>query len=396
MTHVAWVTTCRSDYTPAYWALRQVASDRRTRLSLIVGGAHLDPECGSTIDEIRGDGFVIAEELRYGGAATAAAASRALVEMARVLAGLGPDLVVVLGDRWELLPIASACVLGRVPIVHLCGGDLTEGAIDDAVRHAMTKLAHVHLTSSERSSRRVRQMGEEPWRVHTVGDPALDHFVSGTAASPDELATILGFRPDERTLLVALHPTTLAADNGARELDAVAAAALAHDGTVVLTGPAPDEGAEAIRARWRRLAAERRGAVFVESLGGHRYRGLLRAVGAMVGNSSSGLIEAPCVGLPVVNVGPRQAGRDRAANVIDVDGDAAAVCAGLRRAFDPTFRASLAGIVSPYGDGRAAPRICELLATAPPRDRLLRKRFVVHEVSPRSTEDGGWSSFGSP
>jgi UDP-hydrolysing UDP-N-acetyl-D-glucosamine 2-epimerase len=220
-------------------------------------------------------------------------------------------------------------------------------------------------------------MGEEPWRVHDVGDPAIDRFRRGRAAGVDELTGLFGFRPDRTTLLVTYHPPTLSPASLSTELDALVAALRAHRGPVVITAPAPDPGHDAVRARIDELARSRPETAFVESLGSDRYRGTLALVGAMVGNSSSGLSEAPCVALPVVNIGDRQGGRDRGANVIDVPGDAHAITDAIARALDPAFRAGLVGMASPFGDGHASERIIAVLAALPDRARLLRKRFVA-------------------
>jgi UDP-hydrolysing UDP-N-acetyl-D-glucosamine 2-epimerase len=378
--HVAYASTCRSDYGPSYWLLHDLFADARFRPSLLVGGAHLSERHGMTVQEIERDGFAIAARVPFLDDERddwPAACARALTGFAAELERLKPDLLILYGDRLELLPIATAALITDTPTAHLCGGDLTEGAIDDRVRHSVTKLAHLHFPSSARSAERILQMGEEPWRVHVAGDPALDHFVRGGQAGDAELAEVLGFVPDERTVLVTLHPTTMEAAQVPAEAAALTTALLAHDGRVVVTAPAPDPGADAIRAAMERLRSARAGVVFVESLGSRRYRAVMKRVGAMVGNSSSGLNEAPCVPLPVVNVGRRQAGRDRAANVIDVEPDAAAICAALARALSPSFRAALVGLESPYGDGHAAARILAQLVSLPTRERLLGKRFTM-------------------
>jgi UDP-hydrolysing UDP-N-acetyl-D-glucosamine 2-epimerase len=380
------VTTCRSDYGPCRWLLRDLAGDPRLRLSLVVGGAHLSTAHGLTVREIEADGLEIAARLDWcdGGETEA---GRALTLMQEALRRLAPSVVVLYGDRHELLPIATACMLERVPLAHLCGGDVTEGALDEQVRHALTKMAHLHLTTSERSAERVRQMGEEPWRVQVVGDPSIDCFLRDGQATLDELESVLGLVPDRRTVLVTLHPATLHPDGQRAEVEALVEVLLRHQGQIVVTAPAPDPGHEALRARLLQLAATHPGCRFVESLGGYRYRGLLSFVGAMVGNSSSGLSEAPAVGLPVVNVGRRQAGRDRGDNVIDVaSGDAEALERALARALDPSFGARLRSGPrrSPYGDGHASARIVDCLAELPARSRLLGKRFVERRP-PRPT-----------
>jgi UDP-hydrolysing UDP-N-acetyl-D-glucosamine 2-epimerase len=372
---VAYVTTNRSEYGPVYWLLRDLVDDPRFSLHLVVAGAHGGP--AQTVREIESDGLPIAARLPY--VEDVVIASAALLrDVADALVEAKPDVLVVYGDRWELLPIANAALLTSTPVVHLCGGDITEGAIDDQVRHAVTKLAHLHFATSARSAARIRQMGEEAWRVHDVGDPAVDRFRRGPAASSEELRELLGFVPNRNTLLVTVHPPTLSLDSVRAESVALATALQSRGEPVVITAPAPDPGHEIVREVMQDLARTRPATTFVESLGSYRYRGLLGVIGAMVGNSSSGLVEAPCVSLPTVNIGDRQAGRDRGENVIDVEGDAAAISAAIDRALSPEFRATLTGR-SPYGDGHSVARIIAALATLPERDRLLRKRFTMME-----------------
>jgi UDP-hydrolysing UDP-N-acetyl-D-glucosamine 2-epimerase len=371
---VAYVTTNRSDYGPAYWLLHDLFHDPRFAAQLLVGGAHL--AAAQTVREIEADGFAVAARVPFLDGDYAAASAAALIGFAAAFAATRPDIVLLNGDRWELLPIAHAAMLAGLPLAHLSGGDVTEGALDDQVRHALTKLAHLHFATSARSAERIRQMGEEPWRVHEVGDPSLDRFRRGQHASPAELTKLLGFEPDRKTLLVTFHPPTLELETLPAQLAELTEALRAYPGPIVITAPAPDPGADLVRAELQALADARPRTAFVESLGSDRYRGLMALVGAMVGNSSSGLSDAPCVPLPVVNVGGRQAGRDRARNVIDVDAEARAIGAAVARALAPEFRAGLAGLVSPYGDGHAAERIVAILASVPDRGRLVRKRFV--------------------
>lgn len=377
MTRVAYFTTARSDYGPAYWVIRDLAADARVDLRLAVSGSHL----GGTIGEIEKDGFDIAARLDVplGGndaLSHAGTASALLAAAARFLERERVDIAVVYGDRYELLAIAAAAAITRTPLAHICGGDVTEGAIDEQVRHAVTKVAHLHFPSTARSAERVLQMGEEPWRVHMTGDPALDHFTRGRHASIDELENLLGFRPDRGTLVVTFHPPTLEPESAGAHARALADALRQFDGSVVITAPAPDPGAAAVRAELERLASERPRTRFVDSLGSARYRGLLQCAGAVVGNSSSGLIEAGCVPLPAVNIGSRQAGRERGHNVIDVQPDTGAIVVGIEQALDPAFVASLSPNDHPYGDGRAARRIVDVLAALPDRNILLKKRFV--------------------
>jgi UDP-hydrolysing UDP-N-acetyl-D-glucosamine 2-epimerase len=377
---VALVTTNRSDYGLVYWLIHDLTADARFELALVVGGAHLSEAHGRTVTEIEADGWPIHTRLPFLEGPLSAetlgpSAARALNGFSDFLRAYRPDVVVLTADRWELLPLSTAATLAAVPIVHLFGGDITAGAIDDQVRHAVTKLAHVHVPASAGSAARIRQLGEEPWRIHFVGDPGLDQFVRGRAASREELASFFGFAPGATTLLVTFHPTTVLAPAAIRhEVSELVAALGRHAGPVVVTAPAADPGEDIVRDALERFASGRRDTVFVESLGGVRYRGLMRVAGAVVGNSSSGIVEAPCVPVPSVNIGDRQAGRERSPSVLDVPAERGAIAGAIDRALSSAFRAALSAPAS--ADGRASTRVVDALATLPSRERLLAKRFV--------------------
>lgn len=378
---IAYVTTCRSDYGPAYWVIHDLFADARLESLLIVGGSHLSARHGLTIREIEADGWPVTERVPFFQSSDdtsgfGASMGEAVAGFSTAFAKVRPSAVVVLGDRLELLAVAIATVTTRTPLVHLCGGDVTEGALDEQVRHALTKIAHVHFPATETSAARILQMGEEAWRVHLVGDPALDHFRRSEGVDPIELEAMLGFLPGRDTLLVTQHAVTVALDGSRREADELAAALAEYPGSIVVTAPSPDPGSAAVREVMAGVVRARRNAVFAESLGSRRYRALLELVGAMVGNSSSGLIEAASAGLPVVNIGQRQQGRERGANVIDTLPERSSIAAAIRRAVAPEFRESLAGIPNPYGDGRTSGRIVDVLANLPGTERLLTKRFV--------------------
>lgn len=377
---IAYVTTCRSDYAPSYWLIHDLFAASDLQPLLFVGGSHLSEQHGLTVGEIEADGWPLAERLPFACEADnprahAAAAASALERFSDAFIRQSPDLVMLYGDRWELLPIATAAVLTATPIAHLCGGDLTEGAIDEQVRHAVTKMAHVHFPSTALAANRLIAMGEEPWRVHNVGDPALDQFRRGERATDDELRQLLGFVPDASTLLVTFHPPTREPTLVREQVLELAAALEQRAEHLILTAPAPDPGFADVRDVLQTLAATHPRAAYVDHLGGRRYRAVLERVAAMVGNSSSGLIEAACVPLPVVNIGSRQAGRERAGNVIDVAPRRDAIIAAIDRAVGPAFRSSLRGIQSPYGDGHSAPRVVQALRGLPARERLLTKRW---------------------
>ena len=296
---------------------------------------------------------------------------------APALAELAPDCVLIVGDRVELLAVAAAALPLRIPLAHVSGGEVTEGAIDEQVRHALSKLAHLHFVSSEEHAARLRQMGEEPWRITVTGDPALDLVATTERLGREELSRRLGLALERPLLLVTHHPTTLSPLSAGEEVGRLLEALAEVDATLVFTAPNADAGSRDIRAAVERFVASRpQRRTLVVSLGQPAYYSLLAVADAMVGNSSSGIWEAPSFDLPVVDVGDRQRGRLRAANVIDVACETAAIGDGIRRALDPSFRASLAGLVNPYGDGRATERITAALRAAESGTTLLRKRFV--------------------
>jgi UDP-hydrolysing UDP-N-acetyl-D-glucosamine 2-epimerase len=375
------VTVARSDYGHLLPVLHEIQRAPDLSLRLFVAGAHLSERLGLTVRLIEADGWPIAariETLEPGddGVAIARGAGRAVRGFAEAFAQARPDLLLVLGDRVEMLAAAVAALPLLVPVAHVHGGESTEGAIDEQARHAITKLAHLHFAAAEPFAARLRQMGEEPWRVHRSGAPGLDRFRTLRPLSRDEVAGRVGLPLLRPTLLVTFHPATLAGTGAGAEAAALAAA-LAHvDASVVVTYPGADSAyAEVIRI-FERFAEERPKVRLTPSLGDDVYASLLREADLMVGNSSSGIIEAPSFGLPVVNIGDRQRGRLRAENVVDVAPCESAILAGIQRGLAPEFRASLRGKPNPYGDGHAAERIVRVLGETELGLRLVQKRFV--------------------
>jgi UDP-hydrolysing UDP-N-acetyl-D-glucosamine 2-epimerase len=375
------VTVARSDYGHLVPLLEALRDTPGITLQLYVAGAHLSPRFGETVSAIEADGWPISARVETIGASDAAVEVAAgtgagVAGFARAFAAGRPDLIVVLGDRAEMLAAAVAALPLAIPVAHLHGGEVTEGAIDEQARHAITKLAHLHFPAAEPYARRIRQMGEEPWRVHCVGAPGLDRFARGAAMPREELARRIGLPLRRPTLLVTFHPVTLEPGEAGGHSAELAGALEMVDGDVVITYPGADAAHDAVIRRLEALAATRPGTRMIPALGEDGYRALLQEADVMVGNSSSGLIEAPSFGLPVVNVGIRQQGRLRAANVIDVGHGREEIAAGIRRALAPGFRAGLRGLVNPYGDGNAAPRIARVLREVELGPRLVRKRFV--------------------
>jgi UDP-hydrolysing UDP-N-acetyl-D-glucosamine 2-epimerase len=375
------VTVARSDYGHLLSLLEALRDAPDVELGVYVAGSHLSPGFGRTADLVEADGWPIAARVDMGidddtPAAIAQATGRGVIGFAGTFAHRRPELLVVLGDRYEMLSAALAALPFALPVAHLHGGEVTEGAIDEQVRHAITKLAHLHFVAAEPYAARIRQLGEEPWRVHCCGAPGLDRLRGRATLSREALGSRLGRPLGRPTLLVTFHPETLAVADVPRQAEELTAALEAVEGDVVATAPGADTANRAIADALQRLAARRPATRVLTTLGDEVYCSLLREADVMVGNSSSGLVEAPTFGLPVVNVGDRQRGRLRAANVLDVTADRAAIAEALRRALDPAFRRSLAGLANPYGDGHAASRIARVLREVPLGPQLTRKRFV--------------------
>ncbi|AWK90248.1 UDP-N-acetylglucosamine 2-epimerase [Azospirillum thermophilum] len=371
----------RAEYGHLRGLMRHLDADPGVTLRILVSGMHLAAEFGHTVDVIEADGFTIAArvEMLLSGdtpSATCASMGLGLIRFADALDRLRPDLLVVLGDRFEALAAAQAALVLGIPIAHLHGGEASEGVLDEAFRHAITKLAHLHFAAAEPYRQRIIQLGEAPDRVFTVGAPGLDGVGDGPPMDRTELEEELGFRLGPVNFLVTYHPVTL----GGRPPEAAAAALFdaldrfphAH---VIVTRANADSGGRAINTAIDRFAADRPGRVFATaSLGQRRYLSAMYHADVVIGNSSSGLIEAPVVGRPTVNLGDRQKGRLRAPSVIDCTEEAGAIAAAVERALGPEMRAVSARRESPYGRGGAAARIAGILARFP-LDGLLHKSF---------------------
>lgn len=376
---IAVVTVARSDWGHLASVLAELRAAADVRLLLFVGGMHLSEAFGRTVDLIEREGWPIAERIEMlepsdAPEAIATSIGRGVAGFGRAYARHRPDLVVVLGDRFEMLSAAAAALPFVLPVAHLHGGEVTEGAIDNQIRHAITKCAHLHFVSAEPHARRILAMGEEPWRIHNVGAPGLDRIRTTRLLSRDELARRLDLARDDRWLIVTYHPATLEYQDTARHADELLAALEKVDATCVVTYPNADTAGRTIIARLEEFAGRHDRVRLARSLGDDVYLSLLRHADAMVGNSSSGLIEAPSFELPVVNVGARQAGRLRAANVVDVGPERDEILSGIDDALTPAFRARLSGMKNPYGDGHAAERVVRVLRTVELGPTLTRKR----------------------
>jgi UDP-N-acetylglucosamine 2-epimerase (non-hydrolysing)/GDP/UDP-N,N'-diacetylbacillosamine 2-epimerase (hydrolysing) len=378
------VTTSRADYAHLYWPLRELTAHAELDARVFALGPHLSPAFGSTIREIERDGFpiqapiecLLSSDTDTGMAKTI---GLAILGLADALTAWRPDLLLLIADRYEMLAPAAAALALRIPIAHIEGGEVSQGAIDDQVRNALTKLAHLHFTSTETARRRVIAMGEEPWRVHRAGAPSLDHLRRSALLDRTALQVRLGIARTPialapPTLLAAWHPATILRDTNA-EADAFFTALAQTSGQLLFVYPNSDAGTYALIERTKALAATRAHTHIFVNLDAVTYWSLLGQVDALIGNSSSGIMEAASFALPVVNVGIRQQGRERARNVIDAPAETTAIRAAIERALSPEFRNSLTGMANPYGDGTASVAIARVLAGVA-LNRLLVKQPV--------------------
>ena len=388
---IAVFTGNRAEYGLQYPILQAIASDPRLEYYLLVGGAHLEEDFGKTLQEIEDDGFhvygqVEIEMKRDTLFATAQAIGTGILSLSRALDELRPDLLVVYADRYESFAAAITGTQMNIPTAHIEGGDYTEGgALDDSVRHAMTKLAHLHFTTNPQAAERVRRLGEEPWRVFVVGLPSLDLAAAGLYAAPKEMEDELGLDLDKPIVLFCQHSVTTEFDQAEKQivpsLDALRI--LIEEGyQVIITYPNNDAGGRSIIKQIELVRKQgKRGLWVFKSLGRRRFHGVLNIVGrvsggAFVGNSSAGIKETAIFGCPVVNVGSRQKGRLRANNVLDVPYDRDAIVTAVKRCIeDADFKHQCQTCGSPYGAGNAGPQVAEVLATIPIDNRLLQKRM---------------------
>jgi UDP-N-acetylglucosamine 2-epimerase (non-hydrolysing)/GDP/UDP-N,N'-diacetylbacillosamine 2-epimerase (hydrolysing) len=391
---VAIFTGNRAEYGLQKPIIHAIKNHPNLEYRLIVSGAHLDVNFGNTIKEIEKDGFEVFAEakispIEMSRSFTSQSIACVIQEVSKILTTLNPDFMVVYADRFEGFGALVASTQMNIPTAHIEGGDLTEGgALDDSIRHAMTKLAHLHFATNSESARRILALGEEPWRVHTVGFPAIDLIMEGDYASASEVETQLGLNLAKPIVLFTQHSVTTEPGDSENQLETsiLALLELLEQGVqVVITYPNNDYGSEVMIKRIRELTDREGGNLLIRpSLGRFLYHGVLALARdtqvkvACVGNSSSGIKETPAFHCPTVNIGSRQEGRLRGDNVIDVDYDVESIVrATLSCLFDDEFRAKCRNGVNPYYLGGASNLIAQTLADIPIDRYLLRKRMTV-------------------
>ncbi|HBB97301.1 MAG TPA: UDP-N-acetylglucosamine 2-epimerase (hydrolyzing) [Blastocatellia bacterium] len=374
------ITTARSDYGIYRPLLSLIKNDPDLRLHLMVSGMHLSPQFGSTVTEIEADGFVVDERIESILTADtpegmAGSIGLGVTGFALAYSKHRPDVLVVLGDRFEMFAAALAAVPFRIPLAHIHGGEVTEGALDDVWRHCLTKMSHLHFVSTAAYGARVRQLGEEQWRIHVSGALSLDNVRVVKLVSREELAQRFKISIPERFVLVTFHSVTTEYENTGWQCGELLAALSQTDFPVLFTMPNADPGGSVIRRMIQEYLHNHSNAQAVENLGTEGYFSAMSLASAMVGNSSSGIVEAAPFKLPVVNVGTRQKGRILSANIINTTYQRDEISKAITQATADSFRENLADLISPYGDGHAAERIVRVLRETNLDAKLLSKSF---------------------
>jgi len=363
------VTGTRADYGLLYWPIRELQSLKDVQVKLVATGSHLSQKHGYTVNAIRADGFTLDAEIdieingdRPGDILRSMAV--ALNKFSNYFEKNHPDLLLVLGDRYEILAVAQAALVHNIPIAHIHGGEVTEGAIDDSIRHAITKMSHLHFTSTEEYRNRVIQMGEDSSRVFCAGAPGLDNIKKLKLLSKNELEKELDSSFNERNILVTFHPVTISEKQTIEETKSFfkALSKFPDNVSFFVTMPNADTYSGNILPVIEAFKNENPTRVYLfTSLGQLRYLSLMKQVDVVAGNSSSGIIEAPFMGKAVVNVGDRQKGRSSSQHVVHVSGDDKKIFEALTLALSESFQEKLKGVKSIYGDGESGSRIAKIL-----------------------------------
>lgn len=374
------VTGSRAEFDLLRWVMQGVRNDTALRLQVIATGMHLSPEFGLTYRDIEKSGFKIDRKVEMllssdTPVGITKAMGLGLIGFGDALSELDPDVLVLLGDRYEIFAAASAALIACIPIAHIHGGETTEGAFDEGIRHSITKMSHLHFVAAEEYRKRVIQLGERPDRVFLVGGPGVDNIKRQKLLGRRELEKALDFELGAKNLLITFHPVTLEEATSAVQMaELLAALEVLEDTRLIFTMPNADTDSRILFDMIKRFVASHSNARVYTSLGQLRYLSCVKHVDGVVGNSSSGLTEVPSFRKGTVNIGDRQSGRLKAASVIDCMPKRSAISAAIRKLYSPAFQKVLAGVRSPYGEGGASRKIVSVLKSYP-LEKLLKKSF---------------------
>lgn len=376
------VTGTRAEYGLLYWTMKRIEQDKELELQLIVTGSHLVPEYGLTVEEVERDGFKIDEKIDMilnsaNKSAIVKSMGLELIQMASSFERLKPDVLLVLGDRYEIFIAATCAMMMNIPIAHMNGGESTEGSVDEQIRHAITKMAHIHFPGAAYYKERIIKMGEEPCRVHNVGQAGVENIKKTIFLNKNELQKELNIKFNKEIFLITYHPVTLDIENIEEQIDHLLKAISKFDSYYIFTYPNADFGSKVIIDKIKKFVKENDNAHMFYSLGQKKYLSLLKHASVVIGNSSSGIIESPIFKIPVVNIGDRQKGRIRNKNIIDTDYSEEGIHKGIYRAlYDEAFNINLNNMENVYGDGDTSKQIVDILKNIKIDKELLFKKLI--------------------
>lgn len=381
MRNILVVTGTRADYGLLRNILKEIEKDEILNLKLIVTGTHVSEQYGYTINEIKKDGFFIDEVIPIlmkstSNGSIAKEMGIAMIKFSETFNVLKPDVLLILGDRYEIFAAASTAMAMNIPIAHISGGEITEGAIDEQIRHAITKMAHIHFPGSEQYADNIIKMGEEPWRVFNVGDPGIENINLMNFLTKDELELNLGVDIDENTLLVTYHPVTLEKNYLHDQIDNLLDALQKLNKKMIITYPNADNGGKYIIEKLVEFSRNNTQVYLFKNLGIIKYLSVMKLCGAVVGNSSSALVEAPFLKIPVVNIGNRQKGRLMADNIICCSNNCDDIVNSVTKALSVEFKEKVKTTKSLYGEGNTSREIVKLLRDIEIDEKLLKKKLV--------------------
>lgn len=376
------VTGTRAEYGLLYWTMKEIQNDKDLKLQLVVTGNHLVRDYGYTVDQIKKDGFVIDEEIDMimdsdKKSSIVKSMGIEMIQMSQCFDRLKPDILLILGDRYETFVAATCAMMMNIPIAHMNGGESTEGAIDEQIRHAITKMSHIHFAGAEYYKDRIIKMGEEPWRVHNVGQAGIENIKRLKLLERHELEKELNIKFDKPVFLITYHPVTLDIEDVKNQINNLLNAIKEFDAKYIFTYPNADFGGKIIINKINEFVKQNDNSYVFYSLGQKRYLSLLKYSDIMVGNSSSGIIESPTFKIPVVNIGDRQKGRLRSNNIIDSGYSKEEIIKALNKTlYDVNFKDRFKYIENIYGDGNVSNRLVNILKTINIDKKLFSKKLV--------------------
>jgi GDP/UDP-N,N'-diacetylbacillosamine 2-epimerase (hydrolysing) len=380
MKKICIVTGTRAEYGLLYWLMKDIGQDSSLELQIIVTGAHLSPEFGNTYQQIEKDGFIIDKKVdMLLSSDTSVAISKSMglgvIGFSDAFHDLKPDLLIILGDRYEILSAVSAAMFAKIPVAHLHGGETTEGAFDESIRHSITKMSHLHFVANEQYKSRVIQLGEQPDKVFNVGGLGVDNIDRIKLLSKSDLEEAIQFKFAERNILVTFHPVTLERYTAGKQfkelLDSIAAM---KNINIILTKANSDTGGKIINSMIDDFTASHNNVISFTSMGQLHYLSALQFMDAVVGNSSSGLAEAPTFKIGTIDIGDRQKGRLKSSSVICCDPDKGSIDKAFKKLYSKEFQNILNTTISPYGAAGASKNIISLIKKTK-FDNILKKRF---------------------